>query len=176
METPPSCSLFFDLRCRRDSEEKNRQIKRLRFSPIEGLKVLTRRREKYLKEKREFCSKFISPPGEEIFSCGAGSGSGCVDAYGHFQACMMLRHPDTVYDLKKGSLKDALTDFFPKVRETKAGNPVYQSRCSRCFLKGLCEQCPAKSWMEHGTLDTPVEYLCRIAHAQARYIGLLKEE
>ena len=41
------------------------------------------------------------------------------------------------------------------------------------FLKGLCEQCPAKSWMEHGTLDTPVEYLCDVAHAQARYLGLI---
>jgi hypothetical protein len=40
-------------------------------------------------------------------------------------------------------------------------------------LKGLCEQCPGKSWAEYGTLDTPVEYLCQVAHAQARYLGLL---
>jgi hypothetical protein len=39
---------------------------------------------------------------------------------------------------------------------------------------GLCEQCPSKSWMEHGTLDTPVEYLCEVAHAQTRYLGLLE--
>jgi len=43
------------------------------------------------------------------------------------------------------------------------------------FLKGLCEQCPGKSWEEHGTLDTPVEYLCQVAHAQARFLGLLVE-
>ena len=29
--------------------------------------------------------------------------------------------------------------------------------------------------MEHGTLDTPVEYLCTVAHAQARYLGLLND-
>ena len=29
--------------------------------------------------------------------------------------------------------------------------------------------------MEHGTLDTPVEYLCRVAHAQARDLGLLAD-
>ncbi len=51
----------------------------------------------------------------------------------------------------------------------------YLARCARCFLKGLCEQCPAKSWMEHGTFDTPVEYLCRVAHARALDLGLLKE-
>jgi len=59
------------------------------------------------------------------------------------------------------------------LREMRASNPAYLSRCGRCFLKGLCEQCPAKSWAEHGTLDTPVEYLCDVAHAQARNLGLL---
>ncbi len=29
--------------------------------------------------------------------------------------------------------------------------------------------------MEHGTFDTPVEYLCRVAHAQALDLGLLNE-
>ena len=51
--------------------------------------------------------------------------------------------------------------------------PYYLRRCAVCFLKGLCEQCPAKSWAEYGTLDTPVEYLCNIAHAQAQYLGLV---
>jgi hypothetical protein len=54
-------------------------------------------------------------------------------------------------------------------------DPEYLKRCARCFLKGLCEQCPAKSWSEHGTLDTPVEYLCLVAHAQALDLGLLAE-
>jgi sulfatase maturation enzyme AslB (radical SAM superfamily) len=56
-----------------------------------------------------------------------------------------------------------------------ASNPNFLARCARCLLKGLCEQCPAKSWMEHGTLDTPVGYLCRVAQAQALDLGLLKE-
>jgi radical SAM protein with 4Fe4S-binding SPASM domain len=171
---PPTYSMFFDLRCRRDSAAKNRLIERLRLSPEEGVSVLSRDRDKYLKEMKQFCSKFMRPPGEMLFSCGAGHGA-CVDAYGILQPCMMLRHPDAVYDLGKGSLKDALTDFFPKLREMKATNPDYLARCARCFLKGLCEQCPAKSWMEHGTFDTPVEYFCQVAHAQALYLGLLKE-
>lgn len=174
MDKPPSYSMFFDLHCRRDGK-KNELIKKLRQTPEEGLKVLSRKGDAYLKEMQEFCSKFIGPPGDRLFSCGSGLGGGCVDAYGVFQPCMMLRHPDTVYDLKKGTLHDALTNFFPRLREMKAVNPEYLARCAKCFLKGLCEQCPAKSWEEHGTLDTPVEYFCEIAHAQARYLGLLKE-
>ena len=176
MNGSPSYSMFFDLRCRRDSEEKNIAIKKIRLSPEEGLKILTRRKEQYIKEMKEFCSKFTRPPGNSLFSCGAGKGVGCVDAYGHFQLCMLLRHPATLYNLKNGSLKDAMTHFFPEVRDVKAENTDYLAHCARCFLKGLCEQCPAKSWMEHGTLDTPVEYHCEIAHAQARYLGLIASD
>jgi radical SAM protein with 4Fe4S-binding SPASM domain len=175
MDGPVTYSMFFDLRCRRDSEEKNLVIKRLRLSPEEGLKMLIRRKEEYFKEMKEFCSKFTRPPGEHLFSCGAGKGGGCIDAYGNFQPCMMLRHPATIYDLKKGSIKEAMKEFFPKVWQIKATDIDYLNRCARCFLKGLCDQCPAKSWMEQGTLDTPVQYFCEIAHAQASYLGLLKE-
>jgi radical SAM protein with 4Fe4S-binding SPASM domain len=174
MDKPPTYSMFFDLRARRDGN-KNELIKKLRVSPEEGLKILTRNKERYLKEMKEFCSKFMHPTGDKLFSCGLGCHSGCVDAYGNFQPCMMLRHPDFVYDLKNGSLKDALTNFFPKIREMKATNADYLSRCGKCFLKGLCEQCPAKSWMEYGALDTPVEYLCEVAHMQAKFLGLIKD-
>jgi radical SAM protein with 4Fe4S-binding SPASM domain len=175
MDGPPSYSVFFDLHGRRD-EEKNAIIRKLRPTPEEGLAFLARRDKQYLKELKQFCSRFIGPPGDALFSCGAGVAGACVDAYGKSQLCMGLRHPDAVYDLKKGSLKEAMTHFIPYVRELKATHPDYLSRCARCFLKGLCEQCPGKSWTEHGTLDTPVEYLCEIAHAQAQYLGLLGED
>jgi radical SAM protein with 4Fe4S-binding SPASM domain len=170
---PPSYSMFFDLRCRRDSEAKNRLIRRLRLSPAEGLQIISRDPDSYVRSMRQFCTRFMGRGGDRLFTCGAGQGIS-VDAYGTLQPCLLLRHPDTVYDLQAGSLEDALTGFFPSLRELRASNPDYLARCARCFLKGLCEQCPAKSWMEHGTLDTPVEYLCRIAHAQARGLDLLE--
>jgi radical SAM protein with 4Fe4S-binding SPASM domain len=175
METTPSCTILFDLRCRRDSEEKNRLIKQLRLTPAQVQKTLSRNETDYRKEMGEFCSTFIGPPGESLFPCGAGMQRVSVDSYGYCQPCTLLRHPETVYDLKAGSLRDGLTKFFPQIREKKASNPDYLKRCVRCFLKGLCEQCPGKSWLEHGTLDTPVEYFCEIAHVSARYLGLLGE-
>jgi len=168
---PPSYSMFFDLRCRRDGK-KNELIKKLRVSPEEGVNILTRKKDQYLNGMREFCSRFMRPSGDKLFSCGSGHGS-CIDAYGYLHPCMLLKHPDTAYNLKRGSLEDALTNFFPKLKGMKTTNPDYLNRCAKCFLKGLCEQCPAKSWMEYGTLDTPVEYLCEVAHAQARFLGLV---
>jgi radical SAM protein with 4Fe4S-binding SPASM domain len=174
MDKPPGYSMFFHLRGRRDSLTKNRLIQSLRLKPEDGVALLKREGEAYVKVMGEFCAKFMGPPGDRLFACGAGYGV-CVDAYGVLQSCLLLRHPDTVYDLKKGSLKDALINFFPRLREeTRALNPDYLARCARCFLRGLCEQCPAKSWAEHGSLDTPVEYFCQVAHAQAMDLGLLR--
>ena len=130
--------------------------------------------ERYRREMARFCARFTGSPGARLFACGAGQG-GCVDAYGAFQPCMLVRDPGVAYDLKGGTLREALGEVFPGLRERRSVNPEYLARCARCFLKGLCEQCPGKSWAEHGTMDTPVEYLCRVAHAQARYLGLLAE-
>jgi hypothetical protein len=58
----------------------------------------------------------------------------------------------------------------------KAENTEYLRRCAVCFLKGLCEQCPSKSWMEYGTLGTTVEYPCDDAHVQARYLGMIGDQ
>jgi radical SAM protein with 4Fe4S-binding SPASM domain len=169
----PRYAMNFDLRSRRDDPEKNARIEKLRLSPEETVSVLARTPRNIVK-MREFCGKFIGPPGEKLFSCGAGHGA-CVDAYGRVQMCLLLRDPGTVVDLHEATLKSALEDTFPRLREARATNPEYLARCARCFLKGLCEQCPAKSWMEHGTLDTPVEYLCGVAHAQATYLGLISK-
>jgi len=176
MTERPGYSMFFDLRNRRDDANKNRLIESVRQSPQDGLAVLTRDGAKYRKEMAEFASKFMGPPGDQLFGCGAGCGI-CVDAYGRAQPCMGLRAPELTVDVvgafHESRLQNAL-DQFSHLSERRATNPDYLRRCAVCFLKGLCEQCPAKSWMEHGTLDTSVEYLCEVAHAQARYLGWLE--
>ncbi len=171
----PGYSMLFDLRNRRDNADKNRLIESLRPSPQEVLAVLTRDEPAYRREMTEFAAKFMGPSGAKLFACGAGHGI-CIDAYGRAQPCMGIRAPELTCDVAgsrgHGSLREAL-DSFACLAELHAVNPDYLRRCAACILKGLCEQCPAKSWAEHGNLDTPVEYLCEVAHAQARYLGLL---
>ncbi len=173
MEGPPDYAMFFDLRGRRDSVAKNNRIRRLRISPETGVALLARQPERYRKEMAEFFSRLAVFPGDRLFTCGIGPA--CVDAYGKLQPCLLLRHPDLAYDLNKGALQEALLSVFPRLREMRAADPLYLERCARCFLRGMCGQCPAKSWSEHGTLDTPVAYCCQAAHAQARFLGLVRE-
>jgi radical SAM protein with 4Fe4S-binding SPASM domain len=173
MDKAPGHSMFFDLRNRRDDPEKNRLVESLRLTPEDGVAVLTRDPDRYRKGMVEFGSKFMRPPGDVLFGCGAGCGLS-VDAYGRAQPCMGVRAPELTVDLAEKTLSEAL-DHFSTLSEMRATNPEYLRRCARCFLKGLCEQCPAKSWAEHGTYDTPVEYLCDVAHAQARWLGWLSD-
>jgi MoaA/NifB/PqqE/SkfB family radical SAM enzyme len=195
MDKRPNYSMFFDLRNRRDDEKKNTLIASIRLTPQEGVAVLTRDAAKYRKDMEEFAGKFMGPPGDALFRCGAGNGM-CIDAYGFAQPCMGVRAPELTFNLrslslrggksqrsnpenepvceKRNMLSEAL-DFFKNLKTLKATNSGYLRRCAVCFLKGLCEQCPAKSWAEHGTLDTPVEYLCEVAHAQGMFLGWLKD-
>ncbi|MEI8355750.1 MAG: radical SAM protein [Deltaproteobacteria bacterium] len=174
MDKLPGYSMNFDLRSRRDDPAKNARVAELRATPEETVGMMSRN-PLYLKDMKQFCGKFMGPPGDKLFSCGAGHGT-CIDAYGKAQLCLPLRDTATVVDLREVTLKRALEVSLPAIRESAvATNPDYLRRCAVCFLKGLCEQCPAKSWMENGTLDTPVEYLCSVAHAQARYLGLVRD-
>jgi radical SAM protein with 4Fe4S-binding SPASM domain len=174
MEGKPVYAMFLELRGRRDSEARNRMIAGLRASPAEGLSIMARQAEEYCREAAEFCGNFLGPPNDQLFTCGFGH-KPCVDAYGMVQGCMTVRDPHLAYDLRSGSLHEALTVAFPRLDGLRATNPQYLARCAHCFLRGFCDQCPGQSWTEHGTLDTPVEYLCQVAHAEALYLGLLVE-
>ncbi len=158
----PEITTQLDLRARRDSLGKNKRIASLRLHPYERIPLLA----KNLRHSstRDMAPHAVTPA--RLFQCGAGT-SIAIDAYGKAQMCTLLRHPETVYDLNNGSMRDALTSFFPLIRGKKPGNPAYLSGCAVCSIRHLCGQCPARSWMEHGTLDTPVAYLCRCAHLEA---------
>ncbi|MBU1125425.1 MAG: radical SAM protein [Candidatus Omnitrophica bacterium] len=171
-ENPVQFVLYLNLHARRDSV-RNKQICARRISAEDILESLRQFRPDYSGKLAQFCRKFMKIPGENIFSCGGGINKADIDPYGRLRLCMLLKDPRLSYDLKDGSLKEAVTSLLPQWRKIKSTNPEYLRRCARCFLKGLCLQCPAKSWLEHGSLDTPIEYFCEIAHVQARSVGLL---
>jgi sulfatase maturation enzyme AslB (radical SAM superfamily) len=195
MRNSPSYSMFYDLRNRRDDTGKNRAIETLRVAPKDGLGFIARDESGYRQSMTEFASRCMSGATDErLFACGL-TECPCVDSYGRAQPCMGLRAPEMTVQLagdeprnsgkpnmssdqatRNGSSAVGLAaalNRFPELRSLRATNPEYLRRCARCVLRGFCEQCPAKSWAEHGTLDTPVEYLCEVAHAQARYLGWL---
>jgi len=164
---------FFQ-RARHDHPEKNNRIRELRSKPEESVDLVSRS-DYYFDELGDFCRQFTGIKSDKLFECGFGQ-SLCIDAYGFAQGCLLLRHPDLLFNLHEGTLVEALDTFFPKFISQRATHPLFLNRCANCCLRGLCAQCPAQSWMEHGTLDTPVDFQCKVAHAHARKLGLLSEE
>lgn len=177
MDHEPYYVMLFDLRRRRDDLVKNQMIESLRLTPEEVLCVLTSDEKKYRQGIKEFAKKFMRPAGDKIFHCGIGQVL-CVDPYGYAQPCLGVRAPqfsiNVISPNSEAPLANAL-EYYATLREMRSKNPEYLMRCAQCFLKGLCGQCPGKSWTENGTFDTPVEYFCAVAHAQARHMGWLKE-
>jgi radical SAM protein with 4Fe4S-binding SPASM domain len=161
----PAITMMLDLRHRRDSRTRNSVIQCLRLSPVQA--AATACADPLFREQMKvFPTRYMGAQGKRLFTCSAGT-SVCLDAYGRLQPCLLLRKRELTYDLNKGSLRDALTNFFPRVLSVEAKYHGYFDRCARCGLKGFCHQCPARSYIEHGALDKPVEYLCAVAHQQA---------
>ncbi len=105
---------------------------------------------------------------DRLFYCGAGRESFHVSYDGMFRLCSSLWHPETVYDLRQGSLKEAWYDFVPRIRNIRSDSAELQQKCRRCAIINLCMWCPAHAHLETGRLDAWVDYFCRVAHARAR--------
>jgi radical SAM protein with 4Fe4S-binding SPASM domain len=135
----------------------------LRLSPEEVIDM-DLADEKRVKEWQRFCEKFIGPhPSDNLFNCGAGASSFHIDPYGQMSACLMTRFQE--YDLRRGSFEEGWYHWMPEFLELK---PTGDYPCGRCDLIALCGQCPGWSWLEHGSPETPVDYLCKIAHLRAQ--------
>jgi radical SAM protein with 4Fe4S-binding SPASM domain len=104
---------------------------------------------------------------ETTYSCGGGMNSFAIDPYGQMTICV-LSHQDT-YDIRSGSVKDGWEQFLLRVR-TRARKSI--SKCVRCRLHSLCSMCPANGELENGDPESPVEFLCEVAHLRAMALGL----
>jgi radical SAM protein with 4Fe4S-binding SPASM domain len=122
------------------------------------------------------CDKLISDAFghtgcDHLFHCGAGNGSFSVSYDGRFRLCSSLWAPETTYDLRTGTLKEAWEKTVPRVRDIRSKNREFLDTCRKCPLINLCLWCPAHAYLESGAMDTRVDYFCRVAHARAAALG-----
>jgi radical SAM protein with 4Fe4S-binding SPASM domain len=132
--------------------------------PAEEVVKLDLQDEKRSMEWRKFCEKFVTPISSEyLFTCGAGISAFHIDPYGRMSACEMVRFQG--YDLRQGTFKEGWEEAIPEILKQKPGS---RYPCARCDLIALCGQCPGWAWLEKGSMEQPVEYLCQIAHLRAQ--------
>jgi len=157
---------------------RNADIKAERLTP-EQIIALEQADEQRMNAFQKNCDTLINQDFthfgcNHLFHCGAGNGGFNVSYDGKFRLCSSLWAPETVYDLRQGTLADAWNHFVPRVREMRSNRQEFLKTCRVCPLVNLCLWCPAHAYLETGELDGATPYFCAVAKARAKV--LLNEE
>jgi radical SAM protein with 4Fe4S-binding SPASM domain len=109
-----------------------------------------------------------APPVQEstVYVCGGGFRSFAINAYGQMSLCIISQQE--TYDLRAGTVRDGWEQFLSRVRTRERTRPT---KCDRCRIQTVCSMCPANGELENGDPESPVEFLCEVAHLRALALG-----
>src|ERR1700746_708556 len=107
------------------------------------------------------------PSSSKVYTCGGGMKSFAIDPYGLMTICV-LSHQEG-YDIRSGSVREGWEHFLMGLRRRERRAP---SKCSACRIHSACSMCPANGELENGDAESPVEFLCEVAHLRAVALGL----
>ncbi len=123
-------------------------------------------------EYRRLVDREMSKPGtdhdpDHVYFCGGGISSCAIDPSGQMSICI-LSHQET-YSWRGGSFKDGWENFLLR---TRMKPKTRQTKCDKCRIQSLCSMCPANGELESGHAESPVEFLCEVAHLRAFALGI----
>lgn len=123
-------------------------------------------------EWKHFARCFIKPEigdgyPDNLYRCSAGLSSFAIDPYGKLSPCVLSATEG--YDLRKGNFREGWGNHLAAVRQKRASR---STKCAACRLKSMCGVCPASSELECADPETPVDFLCRVAHLRAYALEL----
>jgi radical SAM protein with 4Fe4S-binding SPASM domain len=112
-----------------------------------------------------------SPPNltqiDTVYSCGGGMSSFAVNPYGEMSICISSQQD--VFDVRKEGLARAWEHSLSDVRARKR---TRVTKCIECRIQSLCGMCPANGELENGDRESPVVFLCHVAHLRAAAVGV----
>ena len=103
----------------------------------------------------------------ELYECGGGISTFAVDPYGELSICV-LSHKDS-YNVRDGNFREGWQDYIRGVRSRKITRPT---KCTGCGLKSMCGMCAANGELENGDAESPVDFLCQVAHLRAMTLDI----
>jgi radical SAM protein with 4Fe4S-binding SPASM domain len=112
-----------------------------------------------------------SPPNlaqsETMYACGGGMNSFAVNAYGEIGICVISQQE--TFSVREASVRRVWEESLLRLRMRKR---TQVTKCIECRIQSLCGMCPANGEMENGDRESPVEFLCNVAHLRAAVIGI----
>jgi radical SAM protein with 4Fe4S-binding SPASM domain len=142
----------------------------VRLSPEQAVQLDFRdpvRKAEYRKLAEMEAEETNRKEGKELYTCGGGQSGCAVDPAGQMSICI-LSHQDG-YNLRSGSFKEG---WLGRLREIRESERASKTICTDCRLQSLCSMCPAMGELENGDAESPVEFICQVAHLRAYTLGL----
>ncbi|MEY2395592.1 MAG: hypothetical protein QOF94_1937 [Acidobacteriaceae bacterium] len=104
---------------------------------------------------------------DTIYHCGGGMSGFAINAYGEMGICVISQQE--TFSVREIGLRRVWEDSLLKLRSRKR---TRVTKCIQCRIQSLCGMCPANGEMENGDRESPVEFLCHVAHLRAAAIGV----
>jgi len=104
---------------------------------------------------------------DNVYFCGGGVSGFALNAYGEMGICVISQQ-DT-FSVRDVGLRQVWEGSLAGLRNRKR---MRVTKCIECRIQSLCGMCPANGEMENGDKESPVEFLCHVAHLRAAVIGV----
>jgi len=104
---------------------------------------------------------------DTMYFCGGGMNSFAINAYGEVGICVISQQE--TFDIRGDGVRAVWEDSLLRLRNRKR---TRITKCIQCRIQSLCGMCPANGELENGDRESPVEFLCNVAHLRAAVIGV----
>jgi len=143
----------------------------VRLSPEEVV-ALDMNAPKAMNEYRRLAERDLAnPPSlsqiDTVYFCGGGMSSFAINAYGEVGICVISQQE--TFSIRGEGVRAVWEESLLRLRNRKR---TRVTKCVQCRIQSLCGMCPANGEMENGDRESPVEFLCQVAHLRAAVIGL----
>ncbi len=117
--------------------------------------------------KHDVETPLVSARADSVYFCGGGINSFAINAYGEIGICVISQQE--TFDIRGHGVKQVWKSALLELRNKKR---TRITKCVECRIQSVCGMCPANGEMENGDRESPVEFLCHVAHLRAATVGV----